>query len=128
MRFEGRPQPNGCIGTVVYSNAQWAAYAREKFHGFEYPPGQRLIVKPDFDGRGHTSTKHTKPDILQIAETITQASHLIQAAGLSPGAIFIVITINKQIKLVFVRYFASKIGIGSCCGKRQRFPLQRKVT
>lgn len=71
--------------TVVYSNPQWAAYACEKFHGFEYPPGQRLIVKPEYDPRTSLITKHTKqPDILQIAETITQASNLIQAAGLSP--------------------------------------------
>lgn len=87
VRFEGRPKPIRCIGSVVYSSPQWAAYAREKFHGFEYPPGQRLIVKPDYDARGLSSSKHTKPDILQIAETITQASHLIQAAGLSPGLI-----------------------------------------
>lgn len=86
MRFEGRPKPTRCIATVVYSNPQWAAYAREKLHGFEYPPGQRLIIKPDYDSRSLTS-KHAKPDILQIAETITQASNLIQAAGLSPGEI-----------------------------------------
>ncbi|KAG8224754.1 hypothetical protein J437_LFUL005323 [Ladona fulva] len=34
--------------TVVYNTPQSAAYAKEKLHGFEYPPGQRLIVKPDY--------------------------------------------------------------------------------
>ena len=33
---------------VVYNNAQAATYAKEKLHGFEYPPGQRLIVKHDY--------------------------------------------------------------------------------
>lgn len=71
------------IATVVYSSPQWAAYAREKFHGFEYPPGHRLIVKPEYDTA--TTPNRTKPDLLQLAETITQASNLIQAAGLNPG-------------------------------------------
>lgn len=30
---------------VVYNNPQSAAYAKEKLHGFEYPPGTRMIVK-----------------------------------------------------------------------------------
>ncbi|XP_071451413.1 RNA-binding protein 45 [Hetaerina americana] len=34
--------------TVVYNTPQAAVYAKEKLHGFEYPPGQRLIVKPDY--------------------------------------------------------------------------------
>lgn len=84
VRYEGRPKPIRSIATVVYTNAQWAAYAREKLHGFEYPPGQRLIVKPDYESSSITP-KQNKPDILQIAETIQQASNLIQAAGLSPG-------------------------------------------
>lgn len=32
----------------MYNNAQAASYAKEKLHGFEYPPGQRLIVKYDY--------------------------------------------------------------------------------
>lgn len=35
------------VATVVYNNIQSATYAKEKLHGFEYPPGQRLIVKLD---------------------------------------------------------------------------------
>ncbi|XP_055608222.1 RNA-binding protein 45 isoform X2 [Uranotaenia lowii] len=31
--------------TVVYNNAQSALYARDKIHGLEYPPGERLIIR-----------------------------------------------------------------------------------
>jgi hypothetical protein len=37
---------------AVYSGPQAAAYAKEKLHGFEYPPGQRLIVKPELNVHG----------------------------------------------------------------------------
>lgn len=40
---------NGLYATVVYNNQQAANYAREKYHGLEYPPGERLIVKPGND-------------------------------------------------------------------------------
>jgi len=36
-----------CYATTVYNSAPAAAYAKEKLHGFEYPPGHRLIVKFD---------------------------------------------------------------------------------
>lgn len=32
-----------CYATVVYNSSQAAAYAKEKLHGFEYPPGKGLI-------------------------------------------------------------------------------------
>lgn len=41
-------QQGRCQYTAVYNNAQAASYAKEKLHGFEYPPGQRLIVKFDY--------------------------------------------------------------------------------
>lgn len=90
--------------TVVYSHPNAAAYAREKFHGFEYPPGHRMIVKPDMiggnGGGGGGSLPSTKPiinksstqnlggintrnDLAHLAETIAQATSLIQAAGLA---------------------------------------------
>lgn len=81
------------IGTVVYNNPQWAAYALEKLHGFEYPPGYRLIVKPDMENaRSYGSSTSSlnqvnNPDIRQLAETIAQATNIIKAAGLSPGRI-----------------------------------------
>lgn len=94
LRMEGR-FPTRAVATVVYSRPQWATYAREKFHGFEYPPGSRLIVKPDFDGSRPFSDRSRAtdttinlsqtPDIKQLAETIAQATSIIQAAGLSPG-------------------------------------------
>ena len=38
--------------TVVYNNPQSATYAKEKLHGFEYPPGHRMVVRFDqsYDG------------------------------------------------------------------------------
>ncbi|MCL4125838.1 UNVERIFIED_CONTAM: hypothetical protein GTU68_014499 [Idotea baltica] len=124
------------VATVVYNNIQSATYARDKLHGFEYPPGQRLIVKlenhshhemshhPQLTGgpspfgglqRGmpgamppHNGTipspgaqsmalvpsnsgggsrqpqSNLQQDLAaQLAETIAQATSLIQAAGLS---------------------------------------------
>lgn len=41
--FPGGPRINEA--TVVYNNSDQAVYAREKLHGFEYPPGERLIVR-----------------------------------------------------------------------------------
>ena len=38
---------NRAVGGAVYTNARSASYARDKLHGFEYPPGERLIVKFD---------------------------------------------------------------------------------
>ncbi|KAG7175307.1 RNA-binding protein 45-like [Homarus americanus] len=125
------------VATVVYNNIQSATYAKEKLHGFEYPPGQRLIVKfdshhdmppgpppmmsgapggPPFAGlpRGvtgaiapHNGTMGGSPpgsmnvapqslsggqpnsniqqNLAQLAETIAQATSLIQAAGLNQG-------------------------------------------
>lgn len=40
------------VGSVVFNNPQSATYAKEKLHGFEYPPGQRLIVKFDESASG----------------------------------------------------------------------------
>lgn len=79
---------------VVYNNPSAAAYAREKFHGFEYPPGHRMIVKPDLTSApskstskpGGSTTGNTasaRTDLAHLAETIAQATSLIQAAGLT---------------------------------------------
>ncbi|CAG9858781.1 unnamed protein product [Phyllotreta striolata] len=87
---------------VVYTNSEWAMYAVEKFHGFEYPPGQRLIVKMENQQRSATGNNvpvkrsaasigeqgtvgnSSKSDLLQLAETIAQATSLLKAAGLTP--------------------------------------------
>lgn len=94
LRLEGHPKPNRGVASIVYNSSQWAAYAKEKLHGFEYPPGHRIIVKPDsegiqnLEGRPSSSERTKHSDIIQIAETIAQATNLIQAAGLSPGKKF----------------------------------------
>ncbi|XP_014209709.1 RNA-binding protein 45 [Copidosoma floridanum] len=86
--------------TVVYTNPSAAAYAREKLHGFEYPLGHRLIVKPDLSGAPQPSkpilkqgisnnnitsggVTASRTDLAHLAETIAQATSLIQAAGLT---------------------------------------------
>jgi len=39
---------------VVYNNPQSATYAREKLHGFECPPGDRMVVELDtYNGNSH---------------------------------------------------------------------------
>ncbi|XP_066975232.1 RNA-binding protein 45 isoform X1 [Macrobrachium rosenbergii] len=127
------------VATVVYNNPQSATYAREKLHGFEYPPGQRLIVKfdyhdmppgppppmmggapggPPYSGLargmsgalpplngtiggsppvgmgvsppanitgGAQPNNNIQQNLAQLAETIAQATSLIQAAGLNQG-------------------------------------------
>nr|CAD7437634.1 unnamed protein product [Timema bartmani] len=111
---------------AVYNSPGAAGYAREKLHGFEYPPGQRLIVKTDQgshndsgmalgvrnmmtpmrnDGyiapsppRMQTNMQTNmgpqsntgrpgglQTDLATLAETIAQATSLIQAAGLTPN-------------------------------------------
>ncbi|XP_058800716.1 RNA-binding protein 45 isoform X2 [Phymastichus coffea] len=88
--------------TVVYNTPSAAAYAREKLHGFEYPLGHRMIVKPDMSGpllphkpllkQGIPNNNNittpggvvaARTDLAHLAETIAQATSLIQAAGLT---------------------------------------------
>lgn len=97
LRLDGQPRPVRSITTVVYGSPQAAAYACDKLHGFEYPPGSRLIVKPDYDSakvfnnensrspisRNTAPSETTKSDLRQLAETIARATSLIQAAGFS---------------------------------------------
>ena len=145
------PKTRQCYATVVYNSLQSAAYAKEKLHGFEYPPGQRLIVKFEASGGSdsahmgvpHHAHAHSRtgllgpagppnvsspaqssssrysipvqgnlnhngaicaagggnallpvsrsgasitPDLATLAETIAQATSIIQAAGLSAAA------------------------------------------
>ncbi|KAJ8668171.1 hypothetical protein QAD02_009834 [Eretmocerus hayati] len=99
LKTDARFRVRGGQATVVYTNPAAAAYAREKLHGFEYPLGHRMIVKPDLAGLApqKPSLKHGIPnnnivnpgvvaaraDLAQLAETIAQATSLIQAAGLT---------------------------------------------
>ena len=41
---------NSTMGGAVYTNARSGSYDRDKLHGFENPPGERLIVKFDTSG------------------------------------------------------------------------------
>lgn len=116
LRYEGdRMRPTRAIAEVVYTNPQWASYAKEKLHGFEYPPGYRLIIRPEYENvRTPFSSKpmadKQKPDILQIAETIAQASSLIQAAGLSPGNYFIIGSFIFNKLCIFSDVLQQKLG------------------
>ncbi|XP_066260581.1 RNA-binding protein 45 [Euwallacea similis] len=90
VRYQGgHMRPTRAVGEVVYTSPQWAAHAKEKLHGFEYPPGFRLIVKPILEGNTQSPREgpDKRKDLMHIAETIAQASSLIQAAGLNPSAI-----------------------------------------
>ena len=127
----GRDRQNKAWGTVVYNNPQSATYAKEKLHGFEYPPGHRLIIKFDeLPPQGYTVAppapytmapprpqtylpppapgsytvaprmpppgppphvvQHHAPrptiptDLQSLADTIAQATSIIQAAGYAP--------------------------------------------
>ena len=91
------------IFTVVYNNPQSACYAKEKLHGFEYPPGYRLVVRFDstllmspgnfishrpnlLQGTGPTGTSvrpNIQNDLAHLTETIANATALLQAAGYS---------------------------------------------
>lgn len=93
-------QPNHrVVGLVVYTNPTSAAYARKKLHGFEYPPGHRLIVRHEDGGGGSvgvgggrmtaSSASSSPPPVAPVsgttlqslAESIAQATSLIQAAN-----------------------------------------------
>jgi len=118
----GRDRSGKAVGTVVFNNPQSATYAKEKLHGFEYPPGHRLIVKfEDTPNHGYNPVPLTynihmarpqgfigpppghpaayalgprmpppgpppvRPgiptDLQSLADSIAQATSLIQAAG-----------------------------------------------
>jgi len=84
---------NISVGTAVYTNPRAAAYAKNKLHGFEYPPGERLVVKfEDCDqnfqyqqlSQPRQSTPRKSPSDLQfLAEKIAHATSLIQAANIT---------------------------------------------
>lgn len=98
---------NQSYAVVQYNSVQSAGYAREKLNYFEYPPGHRLMVKFDTvdhgtsrfpPGPGASPGANAAPgsarlppnpgslrnDLAHLAETIAQATSLIQAAGLAP--------------------------------------------
>lgn len=44
-QITGESSRTSNFATAVYNNPEAAAYARDKLHGLEYPPGERLIIK-----------------------------------------------------------------------------------
>ena len=86
------PSAHRIVGLAVYTSPAAAAYARKKLHGFEYPPGQRLIVRYE-EGGVYISTPSpaasTPPpslplpgDLQSLADSIAHATSLLQAANL----------------------------------------------
>ena len=97
VRYEGgNTRPPTAVAEVVYTSAQWAAHAKDKLHGFEYPPGYRLIVKPVME-ESVAGLSKPQNNLKHIAETLAQATSLIQAAGLNPGKHEVYIYIYIQI-------------------------------
>ena len=87
------------IYTAVYNNPQSATYAKEKLHGFEYPPGCRIVVRfEDNNGGQHqmynrsnkSQQNNSRPnfqnDLAHLTETIANATALLQAAGYNANA------------------------------------------
>ncbi|XP_065339373.1 RNA-binding protein 45 [Cloeon dipterum] len=88
---------------AVYKYPQAAAFAREKLHGFEYPIGQRLIVKldaplkerPSLTGAGpSTVPRHSivplnpqavRPEFTALPDNFVSARAIIQVAATNPG-------------------------------------------
>lgn len=99
------------LASVTYSTPQQAAYARDKIHGFEYPPGQHMIVRPDYSENTQQiqqipppfqcqpnqsfpslmpgGSNLSKADIELLAENVKQATALLKAhtgiSGISPA-------------------------------------------
>lgn len=76
---KNRQQQGRCQATVVYNNAQAAAYAKEKLHGFEYPPGQRLIVKYDH----FTAEASRNVQSVQLPSTVANAAVQYPVSGVN---------------------------------------------
>lgn len=122
--------PRGQV-TVVYTNPSAAAYAREKFHGFEYPLGHRMIVKPDLTGTpphkgglkqgipNNIATPggvvSTRTDLAHLAETIAQATSLIQAAGLTAPSKLDSLRLRQGISAYLFIYFILFIDFNEKC-------------
>jgi len=69
----GRDRSGKSVGTVVFNNPQSATYAKEKLHGFEYPPGHRLIVKFE-ENANHHNNYHAPPPLAYNMQHIPRAT------------------------------------------------------
>lgn len=72
---------------VVYKNSHWASYAKQKLHGFEYPPGHRLIVRSEFEANAPRGSQgvDNREEIIKLAETLVQATSQMKKTGRTPG-------------------------------------------
>lgn len=59
-----------CYASVVYNSSAAAAIAKEKLHGFEYPPGQRLIVRYDASDSSNRSGTAKRIFLLEILKIL----------------------------------------------------------
>jgi len=96
----GDPRNHRAFGVATYTSPTAANYAQQKLHGFEYPPGERLIVKPMeqssrmFQGgravqsqqNGHPSPSYSPRDLQVLADSIAQATNLIKAASFADSS------------------------------------------
>uniref|UniRef100_A0A8D8UNP7 RNA-binding protein 45 n=1 Tax=Cacopsylla melanoneura TaxID=428564 RepID=A0A8D8UNP7_9HEMI len=98
------PLPDSRVGfrggqkvSVQYSSPQSAAYARDKFHGFGFPPNTPMVVVPDFSfGNGATASRgnnspllsaESKDTLQTLTKALAQATSLLRSAGLSTEGI-----------------------------------------
>jgi len=88
---------NRAVGSAVFTNSRSAVYARDKLHGFEYPPGERLIVKLDHGETWQSSTVHSSPTApvyngsnqtsnfqTSYNDGVMQASQMLRTVHISP--------------------------------------------
>lgn len=79
---------------VIYNSPQAAAYARDKFHGFGFPPNVPMVVVPDFSrgfgpgarGAGGSNpllSQDSKNTLQTLTNALAQATSLLRSAGLS---------------------------------------------
>jgi len=82
------------LGVATYASTEAASYARQKLHGFEYPPGERLIVKMLEPGSGlqHLAPvpqglPAAPPSHLQLlCESLAKATSLMAKASIGGEA------------------------------------------
>lgn len=101
----------------MYNNAQAASYAKEKLHGFEYPPGQRLIVKFDY-----ISSEPTRSTSSGTLPTTTVQSSVQYAGQLSIVYAYVLFMSFKCISL-FSTLSATGVNCLTPVGSGARLPF-----
>ena len=78
---QGRGLTGRTLFLVVFNNPQSTAYAKEKLHGFEYPPGQRITVKYE-GGDGYNGRQ--QPQQQQQQQQQQQIQHPTPVRSMGP--------------------------------------------